>query len=328
VLVLSRRDVEELLDLDDLLDAVASAMVDLSAGRTSMPPRVAASVDEQEGDLFAMLAYAPALGALSTKLVALFPRNAGGELPTHQAVIIVFDPANGRPVALMDGTYITAARTASGSALSVRLLAREDASVLAVLGTGVQARSHARAVTRVRALDEVRVAGRDPDRARARAEELAAELGLDGRAADSYAEALVGADVVCACTHPSEPVVRREWLSPGAHVTSVGWNPDGRELDDATVRDALVVVESREAALAPPPSGSTDLIEPIAAGVIDADHVHAELGELVAGERLGRSGPEQLTLYKSVGVAVQDAAAASLVLEAAREQGVGREIEL
>jgi ornithine cyclodeaminase/alanine dehydrogenase-like protein (mu-crystallin family) len=326
VLVLSQRDVEELLDLDALVDAVATAMVDLSAGRASMPPRGGAMIAEREAMLGSMPAHVPSLGALASKLVTLFPHNEGSDVPTHQALIAVFDPQDGRPIAVLDGTHITATRTAAGSALSVRLLAREDASVLAVLGTGVQARAHVRAVARVRALTDIRLAGRDPRRTGAAAAELADELGLPVRAAPSYAEALAGADLVCACTPAVDPVVRREWLSPGTHVTSVGYNPNGRELDDATVAAALVVVESRESALAPVPAGSTDLLGPIAAGVISAEHVHAELGELAAGTRPGRAGPEQITLYKSVGVAVQDAAAAALVLAAARERGVGVEI--
>jgi alanine dehydrogenase len=328
VLVLSRREVEELLDLDALVEAVASAMDDLSAGRASMPTRTAADVAERSGLLAVMPAYVPAVGALTTKLVSLFPLNAGTEIPTHQALIAVFDAADGRPVALLDGTHITAARTAAGSALSVRLLARGDASTLAILGTGVQARAHARAVVRVRALDEIRVAGGDPERAATLASSLTDELGPSVRACPSYEEALAGADIVCACTHPVDPVVRRDWLTAGAHVTSVGFNPKGREVDDATVADALVVVESRASALAPAPAGTPDLTEPIATGVIAPEHVHAEIGELVAGTRPGRASPEQLTLYKSVGVAVQDAAAAALVLAAAREQGSGREIEI
>jgi ornithine cyclodeaminase/alanine dehydrogenase-like protein (mu-crystallin family) len=275
-----------------------------------------------------MSAYAPSLGALTTKLVSLFPHNAGTGRPTHQAVIVVFDPGTGAPAALLDGTVITAVRTGACSALSARLLAREDASVLAVLGTGVQARSHARAMTRVRPLREVRIAGRNPDRAAALAGELRKEVDAEVRAVASYREAMDGADVVCATTHPAEPVVRREWLAAGAHVTSVGWSPAGREVDDATVAEALVCVEFRRAALAPvSAAGSPDLAEPVRAGILAADDV-VELGELVTGARQGRSSPGQITLYKSVGVAVQDATAATLVLAAARGAGVGRDLAL
>ena len=315
MLLLSQDDVRELLDLDELVDALAAAHRDLSEGSASMPPRIAALVQEREGLLGVMPSYLPSAG-LACKLVTLFPHNEDRE--THQAVICVFDPENGTPVALMDGTYITAARTAAGSALATRLLARDDARVLAIVGTGVQARSHAQALPRVRDFAEIRVAGRDPDKAKT----LAAELGDHARAVDTYEDAIRGADVVAATTHTVEPVVRREWLSPGAHVNSVGLNPAGREVDAATVSEALLVVESRQSTLAPPPAGAPELVG------VDPAHVHAELGELVAGTKAGRASREQITLYKSVGVAVQDAAAAALVLKAARERSAGREIEL
>jgi ornithine cyclodeaminase/alanine dehydrogenase-like protein (mu-crystallin family) len=325
VLLLTGREVEGLLDLDELVDALAAAMADLSAGRASVPERVGAEVAERDGLLLAMPGYAPA-AALTCKLVTLFPRNTS--VPTHQALVAVFDANDGRPAALLAGDALTALRTGAGSALATRLLAREDASVLAILGTGVQARAHARTVTRVRRFREVRVAGRDPAKAAALAEDLTQELGLRVAPAPSWVAACDGADVVCATTHADEPVVRRDALAPGAHVTSVGFHPGGREVDDATVAEALVVVESRAAALAPPPAGSHDLLDPIGRGVIDAAHVHAEVGELVAGTAAGRTSDDQLTLYKSVGVAVQDAAAAALVLRAARERGVGTDLAL
>lgn len=328
MLVLNRLQVEALLDIDALIDALASAMADLSAGRASVPDRVAASVPEQDGFLAAMPGYVPSTRVLMSKLVTLFPHNADGPLPTHQAVIVAFDPETGRPAALLDGTAITATRTGACSALSARLLAREDAAVLAVLGTGVQARSHARAMCRVRPVRQIRVAGRAPAKAAALAAELAEALDVEVRAVASYAAALDGADIACATTHAVEPVIRRAWLTPGVHVTSVGYNPAGREVDDATIADALVCVESRRAALAPFPAGSNDLLVPISDGVITAEHVHAELGELVAGSKPGRTSPDQITLYKSVGVAVQDAAAAALVIAAAHERGLGEEIEL
>jgi len=302
-------------------------MADLSAGRVSMPARIAAIVPERDALLAAMPAYLPSSGALATKLVSLFPRNT--DRPTHQAVIVVFDSENGTPLALMDGEAITAARTAAGSALATDLLARKDAQVLAVIGTGVQARAHLHAVPRVREFREVRVAGRHGDKAMALVEEARQWLPRANlRMTTSYSQAEDGADVICAATHSAEPVVQRDWLSAGAHVTSVGYNTAGREVDGATFRDALVVVESRSATLAPPPAGSNDIAMAIAEGAMTRDHVHAELGELVSGARPGRTEATQITLYKSVGVAVQDAAAAAMVLENARKTGVGRTIEL
>ena len=328
MLVLSRSEVEELLDLDALVDALGPAMADLSAGRASVPDRIGARVAEHDGLLAVMPGYVPSSGVLLAKLVSLFPRNAGTALPTHQAVIVTFDPETGEPVAMLDGTAITAARTGACSALSTRLLARQDATVLAILGTGVQARSHAMAMCRVRPIRLVRIAGRDPDAAATLAAELSGRLGAEVQAVPSYRDAIDGADIVSACTHADEPVVRREWLSAGVHVTSVGYNGAGREVDDATVADALVCVESRRAALAPFPAGTEDLLGPIRRGVITAEHVHAELGELVAGTRPGRTAADQITLYKSVGVAVQDAAAAALVLARARETGAGARVEI
>lgn len=315
MIFLNEAEVRELLDLDELVDALAAAHRDLSAGEASMPPRIAALVQQQQALLGVMPSYLPSAG-LACKLVTLFPKNT--DRHTHQAVIAVFDPENGTPLALMDGRYITATRTAAGSALATRLLARDDSKVLAILGTGVQARSHAKALPRVRHFEEIRIAGRN----RASAEELARELGASAHAFDSYEDAIRGADVIAATTHSTEPIVRREWLSPGVHVNSVGLNPSGREVDEQTVADALLVVESRDSALAPPPAGAPELVG------VEPGRVHAELGELVAGTRPGRSSRDEITLYKSVGVAVQDAAAAALVLTAAQQRSAGQEIEL
>jgi alanine dehydrogenase len=303
VLVLSENEVRRLLDLDELIDALADALADVSAGRTSVPPRVAAFVPER-GLLGAMPGYAA--GVLETKLVAVFP----GHEPSHQALIALFDHATGTPLAVLGATHITAARTGAASALSTRLLARDDARVLAVLGAGVQARSHLDAVPRVRDFDEVRVAGRSRERAEA----------LGAQVADSFEDAVRGADVVCACTDASTPVLRREWLDPGAHVTSVGLAKDGPELDADTVRAGVLAVESR-VAFEPYPAGSHELqdLDPASA---------VELGELVAGTRPGRTSDDQITVYKSMGHAAEDAAAARLVYERAVREGAGTEVEL
>src|SRR2546429_5944775 len=232
-------------------------MAELSAGRASMPARIAAIVPERDALLAAMPAFLPSANALTTKLVSLFPRNT--DRPTHQAVIVVFDADNGSPLALMDGEAITAARTAAGSALATDLLARTNAQVLAVIGTGVQARAHLRAVPRVREFREVRAAGRHGEKAMALVKEAREWLPRANlRMTTSYSQAEDGADVICAATHSAEPVVRREWLSAGAHVTAVGYNTAGREVDGATFRDPLGVVESRSATLPPPPAGPND----------------------------------------------------------------------
>ena len=328
MLVLNRAETEALLDPDDLRRAVARAMVDVSAGRASMPPRIAADVRERDALLAAMPAYLPDSDGLAAKLVSLFPHNAGTRWPTHQAVIVLFDAETGAPAALIDGTSVTAARTAAGSAVATDLLARQDARVLAILGTGVQARSHAHAVERVRSFDEVRVWGRNPDHAEDLAKELAAHLDCRVVALDTLDGACSGADVVCATTHSPDPVVVRTAIAPGTHVNSVGYNASGREVDDGTIADALVVVESRAAVLAPLPSGSNDIRIPIDEGLITEDHVATELGELVVGNKPGRTSDDQLTLYKSVGIAAQDVAAAAMVQRAARARGAGTTVDL
>lgn len=318
MLVLDRAQVESLLDTDALIAALAPAMVELSAGRVSMPPRTAALV-QGKGLLGTMPAYLPTTQTLSCKLVSVFPGNGARDLPTHQAVVLLFDAASGVPLAMLDGASITARRTAAGSALATRLLARQDAEVLLIIGTGVQARAHAQAVTRVCKIRELHVAGRDPRKTAGFARSVAAELGLPGRSFAIGGEAFAGADIVCATTHAEEPVVRGEWLAPGMHVNSVGLNAQGREVDAAAVSRALVVVESRQSALAPPPAGAPDLASAT---------VHAEVGELIAGIHPGRTNRTQVTLYKSVGVAVQDAVAARLAYDAALQSGVGLKVTL
>ncbi|MGY1824111.1 ornithine cyclodeaminase family protein [Geodermatophilus sp. SYSU D00079] len=326
MLLLRHRDVAELLDVPQLVDTLATAMVELSAGRASVPPRVAAQVPDREAVLAAMPGYSPGLGALTVKVLSVFPGNQALEAPTHQALVVLLDPDAGTPRALMDGNAITAARTAAGSALSIRLLAHPEASVLAVLGTGVQARAHALAARLVRDLEDVRVAGRRPERAEALAAELR-QHGLPARAVGSWEEATRGASVVCAATASEEPVVRREWLDDGTHVTSVGFTAGGREVDDDTMAEALVVVEHRDTSFTPYPVGSNDLTEPAARGLIAPEEV-AEIGELVEGRRPGRTSADRITVYKSVGVAVQDTAAAALVYAAACRRGVGHRITL
>ena len=325
MLVLSAPEVRSVLDLDRLVDAVEAAMVELSSGRVSMPARVAANVIERDGLLAAMPAYLSAAGALTTKLVSLFPHNT--DRPTHQALICCFDPDNGTPLAVLDGTEVTAARTAAGSALAARLLARADSAVVAVIGTGVQARAHARALIRLAGVELIVCAGRDRSKVDALVDQLVT-AGIPATAAASIEAAVRGADVVCAATHADQPVVRRRWLRPGTHINSVGYNTSGfGEVDLDTIRDALVVVESRAAALAAPPAGAIELRRAVSDGVLGVDHV-VEIGEIASSRTEGRRDDTQLTLYKSVGVAVQDAAAAALILHLAQQRRIGTQIRI
>jgi len=291
--VLDEDAVRRHLSMRDLIPAVERALVDLSAGRAVQPVRTVISVADHRGFLGVMPAYAGALGA---KLVTFFPDNR--DVHTHHAIVVLFRPETGEPLVIMDGRLITEMRTGAASAAATKALARSDASVLAILGSGVQARSHLEALRLARNFREVRVWS--PRRAKLFAEEFGV------RAAGSAEEAVRGADVVVVATTSKTPVLRGEWLSPGVHVNAVGASrPDWRELDDEFLSRARIFVESREAA-------SRESGDVIAAGRIDA-----EVGEVFGGGLPGRTSAEQITLFKSVGVAVEDLAAADLVYRAA-----------
>jgi alanine dehydrogenase len=313
LLYLSRADVERLLDVDAMLDALGKALVIFSSGIASVPPRAGARVGER-GLLGTMPGYVPGV-ALEVKLVSVFPGNHHHGLPSHQGVIMVFDEDTGAPLALMDGTYITAIRTGGTAAVAARLLARDDASVLAILGAGVQGGSHLETFPRIRDFKEIRVASRDPDKARALAARHPSAVVVD-----SFEAAVRGADVIACCTDAREPILRREWLKAGAHLSSVGgtWGP---ELDAATIAAGRVFVEWRGAATNPPPAGAAEL-QGLDAGSI------TEVGEVLAGTKPGRVSRDEITIYKSTGHAVEDAAAARLVYDRARAEGAGITLEL
>jgi ornithine cyclodeaminase/alanine dehydrogenase-like protein (mu-crystallin family) len=313
LLYLSREDVERLLDIDAMLEALAKALVIFSSGVTSVPPRTAAVVPDA-GLMGLMGGYVPGV-ALEVKLVSVFPGNHARGIPSHQALIALFDEEDGTPLALMDGTYITAIRTGGTAAVAARALARQDASVLAILGAGVQGGSHLETFTRVRDFKEIRVASRDPAKAAALAARNPRALG-----AASFEEAVRGADVVACCTDAREPVIRREWLGPGVHVSSVG-GTFGPELDRETVAAGKVFVEWRGAALNAPPAGAHELQG------IDASTI-TEIGEVLAGTKPGRSSQHDITVYKSTGHAVEDAATARLVYDRALAEGGGVTLRL
>ncbi|MEA2598817.1 MAG: hypothetical protein QOF01_5286 [Thermomicrobiales bacterium] len=294
---LDEEAVRHLLDLKELIPVMERALAEFSGGTVVQPTRVMLPVAEHQGFLGLMPAYTGT--ALGVKLVSFYPENR--DVPTHHAAILLFKPETGEPLVSMDGRLITEMRTAAVSAVATRHLARSDAGVLAILGSGVQARSHLAALRLVRDFREVRVWS--PRRAQAFAEEFGV------RAAASAEEAVRGADVVVTATTSRTPVLRGEWLSPGAHVNAVGAaRPDWRELDDEVLRRARVFVDSREAAI----KESGDVI---AGGKIDG-----ELGEVVA-RTTGRTSHDEVTLFKSLGLAVEDVATAALVYDKAGRQG-------
>lgn len=314
VLTLSQADVVELLDLDRLLDALEAGFRALSSGRVDVPPRTAAYA-EKHGFLQSMPGYGAGLG-LGVKLVTVFPENDAEALPSHQALIALFDPRNGSLVAVMDGTRITAIRTAGAAAVSARHLARNDAKVLAIVGAGVQGQAHLEIFPRVRNFEEIRVASRTMQSAR-----RLAERDPRAHAVESYEACVRGADVVALCTHSGEPVISRGWVGPGTHVSSVGYAPPAGELARDLAEAASLFVESREKAFQPPPVGCGELVG------LDAGRA-AEIGEVLLGVRPGRSSRNEITVYKSMGHAVEDLAAAGLVYREALAKGAGATIDL
>lgn len=312
VLVLSQREVGELLDPDALIDQLAEGFAALSAGHIEVPARN--QVSTEHGRLMAMPAWGPGY-PIGVKLVSVYHSNGAVGLPSHIAMIYLADADTGIPIAVMDGTLITAARTAASAALSTRLSAREDARVLAIIGGGVQARAHLEYITKVRPIEEIRICSSNIRHA--------ATIAAGDRRARSLAdpqEAVRWADIVCLCTSATEPVIQDHWIAVGAHVTSVGFAPPGFELPTSLAASSRLLVESRMA-FAPPPAGAVDL-----AG-LDAEAA-TELGEVILGRRPGRVGDHEITVYKSMGHAMEDLVAARMVYDAARATGRGQMVEL
>jgi alanine dehydrogenase len=329
MLVLNRQAVEAALDPDRLLATLERSFLALSAQPELSPPRTAVAIGEADAALHVQMpAYDPGEHAVGTKLMTVFPGNPAVGLPYGQGVITLFSTRDGAPLAVLDARYVTEVRTAATSAIATRLLAGRNAARLAILGTGVQAAAHARFMTRVRPIESIRLAGRDPEKVQMLATALSAELDLPVTPCPTYEAAVRGSDLVCGTTHSEAPVILGDWLAPGMHVNSVGLNRGGREIDAETVRRSLVVVESRPSAMSDPVAGSNDLMWPVRDGVISADHVRLELGDLISGRDPGRTRPDEITLFKSVGAAIEDIAAAALAVELAREQGLGVEVDV
>jgi len=324
-LILTRQDVEQVLKMRDCIETIAEVMQRFSAGDTVMPVRLVTRVPER-GVHAAMPAVLPSLGVFGIKSVTVFPTNPSRGAPSIMGLVILNETDTGRPLAVMDAAYLTGIRTAAASAVATRLLANPGAASLALIGAGVQAATHLWAMCAVRPVKAVAVYDIDAQVAESF---ILAQLQrfpkLAFRQAVSPEDAIRGADLVCTISSSKTPVVDHSWLKPGAHINGVGSHtPDARELDGPTVQAARVAVDSRQAAL----KEAGDFILPIQEGLFAAEHVSDEIGELLAGLKPGRASADQITLYKSVGIAVQDVAAARLVYERAAAQGVGVEVAL
>jgi ornithine cyclodeaminase/alanine dehydrogenase-like protein (mu-crystallin family) len=311
--------------MPDLIGAMERALAEYSAQRVVQPVRTVLEIGS-EGGLFAVMPAAlddpPVMGA---KLVTVYHGNHDRGLPSHLASIVVLDHATGGLVALMDGRYITEARTAAVSAVSVKLLARPDASSLAIIGSGVQARSHLEAIRHVRALSDVRVWSPTAHHREAFAAEMSAATGLPVRAKASAADAARGADLVVLATASTVPVVENDAIGAGAHICGVGaCRPDQREMPTEVIARSRIFVDSRAGAL----KEAGDILLPIRERAIGEGHIAGELGELALGRVAGRKSDSDVTVFKSLGMAVEDVVTARLVVDRARAAGLGQTFEL
>jgi ornithine cyclodeaminase/alanine dehydrogenase-like protein (mu-crystallin family) len=301
LLVLSERDVEQLLTMDECIEAMADVLAALARGELYQPLRFVLRPPDAAGLMGFMPAHRAGAGAaFSLKEIVVVPENPARGLDAHQGGVLLHDGETGQLRALLNASPITAIRTAAVSAVATRALARPGARTVAIIGTGVQGKAHAEAMRAVLGEPEIRMWSR--------------------RTGGSAEDAVRGADVVCACTTSPEPVVRREWLAPGVHVNAVGASvPRARELDEETIRAATLVVDRRESAL----NESGELLIP----GLGEERIAAELGDVLIGAHPGRTSDDELTVFKSLGLAVEDLAAAELVVRRAREQGAGVEVE-
>lgn len=307
VRIVTQSQVPELLPMDECVEVMAEALKTLARGEAVLPLRSLVRLPDRPGLLGLMPGVLGSPAVMGLKVVSVMPQNHGTPYDAHQGAVLIFEVAHGRLLAVIDASSITAIRTAAVSGVATRALAREDAGDLAMLGSGVQAVSHLEAMKTVRPLRRVRVWSRDPARARAFAERESARHGLPIEVAASARAAVEGADILCTTTSAREPVVEGAWLAPGVHINAVGaCFKDTRELDTAAVQGARMVVDRRESAM----NESGDFLIPRAEGAIGDDHIVGELGEVLLGRVPGRRTPGERTLFKSLGIAVEDLASA------------------
>ena len=319
-IILTPAEVRRLLAMRECIDAVADALRALSAGEALNPLRWGVRLPAERGLIGLMPGFLPGTGALGLKAVTYFPGNHGTPYDSHQGVVLLFEAEYGRLLAMMDATSITTIRTAAVSALATRHLAREDASTLGLLGSGVQARAHLESMLLVRPFRALRIWSRNAEHAAAFAEEVSRRQAIDVDVAPSAEAAVSESDVVCTTTSAREPVLMGEWLRPGVHVNAIGASQrTARELDSAAVARSRLFVDRRESALKEP----GDILVPLEEGAITSAHIVAELGELVLGTAAGRRSPDEITLFKSLGLAIEDLASAHHVYTRAQREGVG-----
>ena len=317
--------VTELLPMDKAIAVMREALTMLAGGDVVMPLRTMMQLPGGDRVVGLMPSYLGGIDAVGVKVIAAFPANFGSEYDTHQGVVLYFDTARGLLHAIVDATSITAIRTAAVSGLATDLLARPDAGDLALIGAGTQAHTHLRAMMAVRPVRRVRVFSVPAESAAAFAERESRLTGLAVEAVATAQEAVAGADLICTVTSATEPVLLGEWVSPGAHINAVGaYTPTTRELDSALVARTSLYADRRESLL----GEAGEFLIPKAEGLIGDDHIVGEIGEVLTGKARARTSPAEITLFKSLGIAIEDLAAAHAVDRSAVERGLGTWIDL
>lgn len=312
MLFLSDRDIENNLTMEETIDTVEMAFKEYAKGNVVMPPRSTIMVEKHNGSISFMPSYLTGLEAQATKIISIYPGNRDKGLPTTVAWIIVNDPETGMVKAFMDATYLTAMRTGAITGVAAKYLAPRDAKVVAVFGAGIQGRTQVMAACAVRDIERVYVYDLYPEARKKFADEMTKKLGIQIIAAESGEEACKDADIVLTATTSPRPVLKREWLKEKVHVSAIGaFYPDWRELDTATVAESKLVIDDMEGI----EQEAGDILIPIEEGAITWSHVHAELKELVTGQKEGRTPEDTITVFKSVGIAIQDSSVANLVLK-------------
>lgn len=324
-LVLDASDVRRLLPMRTCIDLVADALATLARGDAVNPLRHGIRLPQERGLLGLMPAYLGAPPTFGLKVVSVFPGNHGTAYDSHQGAVMLFEVDHGCPVAVIDAGAITAIRTAAASAVATRLLAREHAGDLAILGTGIQARSHLEAMAAVRPIQRARVYSRSPEHRAAFVKHVAAWASFPVEATDAAEAAVAGAEIICTTTSSSEPVLRGEWLTPGVHVNAVGSSVrHTRELDTQAIVRSRLFVDRVESTV----NEAGDYLFPLREGAIDETHIVGEIGDVLVGRLAGRGSPEEITVFKSLGLAIEDLAAAYHVHRKALETGAGTEVAL
>lgn len=326
VLFLSRKDVESVLTMKEAIDAVEKGFREHGLATVNMPLRSVIRVDKHKGSVLFMPAYIEGMAALGVKVVSVYSDNPSKyNLPTTQGIVLLSDPKSGAVVAIMDGTFLTAMRTGAASGVATKYLAKKDAKTVGLIGTGVQGRTQIAGVCEVRAIEKVKAYDIIADRCSSFCKEIRKELEVDAVPVNSPELAVKGSDIVATSSTSKTPVLNGEWLDEGTHVNAIGsHSPDARELDTTAIRRAKVVVDSRDAAL----KEAGDIMIPISQGLIAPGHIYAELGEIITGKKAGRESTDEITIFKSQGLAIQDVSTASKVYEIATKKGVGQLLTL